>query len=340
MPLKSAKVSLRSPLQGELVSSQSQSGWIGPFTASQKMAFLLELTSNGADVYEKLTRGNSGVLVSVEISYLGLMPKAGLEVTVDWDQAYRHYSLDTRFRARAVTANTLADVARIREELIHAGALKIAVSGDQNFGTAKMDEYIQPLLKRINDEVLEPIKPTRLDPDKSGEPGTGGYDVAIKNRSEVKKGSEQIDFRLRQITERRTIAAGFVGIGKFPREVQDRLVRRDPGLLETVTVRNLLPAHDAARQSDLRFVEVRVVQVVGEGGEAVESSAGPFRLAPKGADGAEVAVPFLRPGTRPRKYRLEGTAYYQGGGDSRDVLKPATAEGTSFDITDRMLPGR
>jgi hypothetical protein len=120
--------------------------------------------------------------------------------------------------------------------------------------------------------------------------------------------------------------------------------QRDPGLLETVTVRNLLPAHDDVRKTDLRFVEVRVVQAVGEGADAVESSAGPYRLAPKDADGAEVAVPFLKPGTKPRKYRLEGTAYYQGGGDGkkvpRDVLKPTTTEGTSFDITDALLPGR
>jgi hypothetical protein len=114
---------------------------------------------------------------------------------------------------------------------------------------------------------------------------------------------------------------------------------RDPDLLETVTVRNLLPAHDAVRQTDLRFVEVRVVQVVDAGGEAVESSAGPFRLAPRGADSAEVGVPFIRPGTKPRKYRVEGTAYYQGN-DSRDVLKPTTTDGRSFDITEAVLPVR
>ncbi len=113
--------------------------------------------------------------------------------------------------------------------------------------------------------------------------------------------------------------------------------QRDPGLLESVTVRNLLPARDAARKTELRFVEVRIVQVVGEGGDAVESSAGPFRLAPAGADGAEATVPFLKPGTKPRKYRLEGSAYYQSG---KDDLKPTTIEGTSADITDSMLPGR
>ena len=117
----------------------------------------------------------------------------------------------------------------------------------------------------------------------------------------------------------------------------DEDFQRDPGLAETVAVRNLLPSHDTARQTDLRFVEVKVVQVVGEGGEAVESAAGPFRLAPRGADGAEVAVPFLKPGTNLRKYRLEGVAYYQGG--SKDDLKPTTFEGTSVDVTDTLLPG-
>ena len=136
-----------------------------------------------------------------------------------------------------------------------------------------------------------------------------------------------------------TVAPEAVTVEVGPDPFED--FQRDPGLLETVTVRNLLPAHDDIRQTDLRFVEVRVVQVVGEGGDAVHlAPAGPFRLAPRGADGAEVTVPFLKPGTKPRKYRLEGTAYYQGAADSKDILKPTTTEGTSVDITDAVLPGR
>ena len=86
------------------------------------MAFLLELTSNGTDVYEKMTRGNTGVPVHVEFIYQGLTPKAGFRVTVDWDQTYRHYSRDEKFRARAswwglVSAKATADITQIRDEL-------------------------------------------------------------------------------------------------------------------------------------------------------------------------------------------------------------------------------
>ncbi len=236
MPLKSAKVSLLSPQVGALLSSQPQGGGIGPATASQKMAFLLELTSNGTDVYEKLARGNTGVPLHVEFVYLGLTPKAGFTVTVDWDQTYSHYSSHHQFAARAswfglVSANARADIASIREELTNNRAIKVEAIEGENFDMSKIDNYLQPLLKRINDELLEELKPpSYVDPAKADRPEAGGffggvgYSVSVKNATKVKKGREVIDFRVQRIVERATIADGFLGIGKYPKEVQDRLV--------------------------------------------------------------------------------------------------------------------
>ena len=236
MPLKSARVSLLSPIKGALLTSQPQGGGIGPATASQKMAFLLEMSANGTDVYEQLVRGNTGVPVHVEFIYLGLTPKAGFKVTVNWSQAYRHYSRDDKFRARAswfglVSANTKVDITKIRNELENANAIKVEAIEGENFDMAKIDDYMQPILKRINDELLEQMKPpSYAEAAKAEVPGSGGffggvgYSVAIKNESKVKKGTEEFDFRVQSIVERATIADGFLGIGRYPKEIQDKLL--------------------------------------------------------------------------------------------------------------------
>jgi len=225
LPLKSAKVSLLTPQKGALLSSQPQGGGVGPANASQKMVFMLELTSNGADVYEKLTRGNTGVPVHIEFVYLGLTPKAGFRVNVDWDQTYSHYSRDEKFRARAsywglAGANARADITSIRDELTRAKAIKVEAIEGEGFDMSKIDAYLQPLLKRINDELIEDMKPpSEVDPAKADDPGTAGYfggvgyAVAMKSVTKVKHGNEVIDYRFQKIVERANIADGFLGIG-------------------------------------------------------------------------------------------------------------------------------
>jgi len=110
---------------------------------------------------------------------------------------------------------------------------------------------------------------------------------------------------------------------------------RDAGILESIRVRNLLPAVDIQRGTDLRYVEITIVQSVGQDAQVRESNVGPYRLAPRDAIGSEVSVPFFKIDGGSVQYRLEGTAYYSNGSDK---LKPARIVGGGLDIDPKLLP--
>ena len=127
---------------------------------------------------------------------------------------------------------------------------------------------------------------------------------------------------------------------KIPASAVTQLGAADPtedfefarSLFEKITVKNLLPGHDSLRNTDLRFVEITLYQVV-DGAD--HSSVGPVKLAPAGAAGSELPLTFVRPGNRNRHYRLEGTAYYTG--DGKDSFSLDTINGVVVDITESVL---
>jgi hypothetical protein len=52
--------------------------------------------------------------------------------------------------------------------------------------------------------------------------------------------------------------------------------------------------------------------------------------------GSEIAISFLKVDAKPARYRLEGMANYQGGG--QDALTTTTFADTVVNIDDSMLP--
>jgi hypothetical protein len=105
--------------------------------------------------------------------------------------------------------------------------------------------------------------------------------------------------------------------------------------LETLTVTNLLGPDDR-RGGALDFVEVHLVYLGGADGGASDVSAGPYRLAPRGALGSETTVSFLKSRQGDRRMRLSGTAVYAGG--SLQTLTPKTVSELTVKITEDMLP--
>ena len=55
---------------------------------------------------------------------------------------------------------------------------------------------------------------------KGGAFGGIGYSVALRDVKVVKKGKETINFNVRQHVERKTLAGGFIGIGRYPKELR------------------------------------------------------------------------------------------------------------------------
>lgn len=95
------------------------------------------------------------------------------------------------------------DREKLRDELIRNKAIKIEVIEGENFDMSQIDNYLQPILNRINQEILETFKPPEKVEIAStsdlsvGEGWIGlGYSVAVKDFKNVKKGKETIDFTI------------------------------------------------------------------------------------------------------------------------------------------------
>jgi hypothetical protein len=101
---------------------------------------------------------------------------------------------------------------------------------------------MQPVLKRINDQIVEVLKPpSEIAPAQAGTPSTGGYfggvgySVAIKQVSQLKKLSDVIEFTQRTIVQRNTVAQGFIGIGNYSEEIKKLLVLSVDGTINPGT---------------------------------------------------------------------------------------------------------
>jgi hypothetical protein len=238
--MRSAEVHVYSPQSHDLIASGALGEGVAPVFASQKMVFEIPLTQIGADVYSSLVSGTTGVPLAMILTYEGLTPVAGVTVRVNWDQTYKHYSEDSKVRARAsyfglFGASYSRDAASIREDLLQNHCIEIQGITDSTFTAERLDNYLQPLLKQINDEITEGIKPppkidpaTAANPTASGFFASAGYSVSMKSYSSVRHGSSTFDLHVQSIVERKTLAAGFIGVGKYSQDVRSRLMLTAP----------------------------------------------------------------------------------------------------------------
>lgn len=248
LPIKGATVALYAPGDVNLsdscrlISSNIWGNGIAPTFTSQKMAFSMSLSAIGSDVMQKITDGNSGIPMAVIFSYNGLTPKAGFKVKVDWDRTYSHYSNNKEIRSSAsyyglFGASYSRSSQDIANNLIANKCIEIEVISGENFNMTDIDKYLQPILARINSELLADFTPTpQIDPAVAKEPTasgkffSAGYSVAMKHNTNQKHGSETIDMSVQQIIERKTIASGFIGINSYSDDIKRKLIEIVPEL--------------------------------------------------------------------------------------------------------------
>ena len=180
----------------------------------------MPLTRIGSDVFDTLVNGNTGLAVAVEFDYKGLTPAAGFTITVDWDQAYRHYSSDKQFRGEAAALGTFGlkasvDRSKVLNKLTSNEIIQVEVTEGGAFTAEKAATYVDQILARINTELTTALTPpTAVAPAQAQDPkgaegfvdklkntltGSVGYSVAMKDERSVKKGRERIEFRSRQM---------------------------------------------------------------------------------------------------------------------------------------------
>lgn len=245
LPFKTAVAHLYFPKSGALVASENVGPGIAPTFATQKMAYAISLTKIEADIYDTLVSGTTGLAAGIEFTYTGLTPPVGFTVTVDWDQAYNYYSKDEKIRAELSLGGWFGGKANIdRNKLIESMKQNKVFTIDEIDNPENGAKYLEMVLDRINKELLQnAIPPQTIAEAQAGDPtpsqnildklknkyfGSAGYSVAIKQRSQVRSGKEVVSFRSRKQQERKTIAAGFVGIGSYPEEMRKRLVHIVP----------------------------------------------------------------------------------------------------------------
>jgi hypothetical protein len=233
---KEAEVAVYSPKDGILIGTGALGQSIAPSFSTQKMAFTLQLTRAGADIYDALTSGQTGVQVGVLMTYTALRPAAKFNVIVDYQQAYKHYSTSVSTRGRAgwggwFSVRSSADIQKIREELVNSGVLEIDAQAGNDVTYEQLDKYMIPILERINKEILDTVAPPpKIEPAQTGGSAPkrglfgGSYAFAMKDYRSVRRTKETVKLTLSAIVERKTAPSGFVGIGAYPEALRKELV--------------------------------------------------------------------------------------------------------------------
>jgi hypothetical protein len=251
LPLRSANVRLVTP-KGEFLAQGTETAGIAPLLANQKMVFSIGLSKIGTDVYDALVNSNTGMGVAVDFSYNGLTPPAGFKIIVNWDESYKFFSKNEITRAKvAGMYNWLSgsleykkEKQQIVQELKMNRCISVEAVSGETVSDTMLFHYIDPILQKITTEMFDASafksrmdsmlvaealeKDTTQRKDKEG--GilnffriSGGKSIAVKDIRLTKKVNDTISFNVKQLVERKSTAGGFVGLGRYSKEIKDKL---------------------------------------------------------------------------------------------------------------------
>jgi len=252
LPFKSATVSVYSD-DGALIARAPHGPGIAPTFATQKMAFTVPLTKLGADAFDTLTRGNTGIGVAIEFTYQGLTPATGVDCTINWDSAYRLMSENKVLAAKVgylgfFSGSYDKDTLKVREELKRNGAIDC---GNTILEGSEAENSTQTLLATLKEQLFQKIdlpdniattasapdlnkdkEEKKNEKDENGKlkwfeklSGSVAYSVKIKDIDQRRTGTERIDLRTRKLMERKSSASGFIGVGRYPAAIRDDAVK-------------------------------------------------------------------------------------------------------------------
>lgn len=243
--LKSATVNLYDD-DGSLVSRKQKADSIAPTFASQKMAFQIPVTKLGADVYDALVNGNTGVLVNFTLEYEGLTAPVGVSCEVDWEKTHSLYSRDQSFAASAsylglITAGANVDRQKIRQKLEEEKAVNCKSISDENFDA---DQMAAKLIAYINSNVIKDFKaPDKIEIPKAerqkfnkqnnlkklfGFGGQASYATSIKDLKDIRSLRTTYNMDSQSVEIRKTSVSGFIGVGRYSEDIRENAVVEVP----------------------------------------------------------------------------------------------------------------
>lgn len=255
LPIKKSELALYD-IGGDLLAQAPPKGGIGPVFGTQHYPFMLKLKELGADVMAELCKKNGGVPVLITYTFSGMTPKVGFEVEVNWDACYNHFSTDTNVGIEAVKngigGGLGLDISTLREEFESKGLIKITSLADETVTSEQLDELMSPVLNLITAELFEQLHcPTSIDPAEARslkEPNKyaeiakaatsavkslmgkaffsakAQVNFALKDVKKVKKGKFTYKFDRQTIMDRTACFGGLLGIGDYPKEIQDQVI--------------------------------------------------------------------------------------------------------------------
>ncbi|MBF0547038.1 MAG: hypothetical protein HQM08_21535 [Candidatus Riflebacteria bacterium] len=211
---------------------------IAPSFATQQMPFQLTLTELGADAYKCLcTQGTGGIGCLYSCYYEGVTPASSFTITVDWDQTFKHLSSATKtvteWSCLFWGGSSKEEKEKVEESLLMDKSL--IIDSTIKAGDTMTEKYLDNILNRINNELLEAASPpTAIEPAKAEDPGCGFMGMFggskstlhVKDIKKVKHGKEVVKFNKKEIVSRCTSAGSFIGIGHYPQFVRDQCVFR------------------------------------------------------------------------------------------------------------------
>ena len=250
LPFKSAEISIYD-LNGDLLTTEFQKPGIAPSFANSEIPFQVQLTDLSADVYDALTKGGGGIPVYITYTFDQVSLPNGFKVTVDWDQTFKHFSSDEKtktaytrwyhyrtwwggWRSRRKTGYNTSHVHKLSEVLQENKSVKVESVAGKNFTQEQIDRYLDPILERINKELVAKMTPPeKIEPAAAKEPANPGWwkrssNYVMKDIKKVKKGKEVIEFNKRNIFESKSTYGSLLGIGQYSQKIKDELVTIKP----------------------------------------------------------------------------------------------------------------
>lgn len=246
LPFKSAEIAVYN-LKGELLKTEFQKPGIAPAFANSEIPFQVQLNSLTSDVYKALVTGGGGIPVYITYTFDQVTPETGFKVTVNWDKSYKHFSEDKRtktaytrwyyyrtwwggWRSRADVGQnesrqqTLSDILQENQSVKYE-----SVAGD-NFTQDEITKLMDPIIEQVSKELVATVQPPeKIEAAAAKEPenatlwgGTSTY--AMKSVENIRKGSQVIEMKRRQLFESKSTYGSLLGIGRYNDDVKKQCV--------------------------------------------------------------------------------------------------------------------
>jgi len=242
LPFKSAEIAIYD-LDGELVTTAFQKPGIAPAFANSEVPFQVQLTSLSADIYDSLTSGSGGIPVYITYTFDTVSPVTGFKVTVDWDQSFSHFSKDERtkqaytrwyyyrtwwggWRGRGETGQRETQEQTLSEVLTENKSISYESVG---MTPEQITKYLDPVIERVSREMVERITPPeKIEPAAAKEPNSAWWGTnstyAMKNANKVKKGTEVIEMKNRDLSESKSTYGSLLGIGQYDKNIIEKSI--------------------------------------------------------------------------------------------------------------------